>query len=97
MAEAEKITRFDPAAYVETDQDAIAYLEAAMESGNADRIARALGVVARARGMTEIARQTGMSRESLYKALSERGDPKLSSLMKVLRALGVRLTIAAKA
>ena len=67
-----------------------AYLEAALEENDAALIAAALGDIARAKGMTEIARQTGLGRESLYKALSPEGNPAFSTVLRVIRALGLR-------
>lgn len=69
-------------------------LSDAFASGEARYIATALGVVARARGMTEVAREAGVTREALYKALSEDGDPRLTTLVGVLKALGIRLSAA---
>lgn len=85
-------TLFDAAEFLDDPTSQAELLADAFESGNATYIAQALGVVARARGMTEIAREAGVTREALYKALSERGDPKLSTLLGVARALGVKLT-----
>lgn len=85
-------TLFDAAELLDDPASQAELLADAFESGNATYIAQALGVVARARGMTEIAREAGVTREALYKALSERGDPKLSTLLGVARALGVKLT-----
>ena len=85
-------TLFDAAELLDDSASQAELLADAFESGNATYIAQALGVVARARGMTEIAREAGVTREALYKALSERGDPKLSTLLGVARALGVKLT-----
>ncbi|MBF0391899.1 MAG: putative addiction module antidote protein [Alphaproteobacteria bacterium] len=73
------------------DERIAAYLEAALEEGDAALVAAALGDIARARGMTEIARQAGLGRESLYKALSPEGNPEFSTILKVVRALGLRL------
>jgi len=84
---------FDPAAYLDGDEAAAAYLESAMESGDAAVIADALGVIARARGMAGIAKQTGLSRESLGKALSAAGKPELSTVLGVVKALGLRLSV----
>lgn len=86
---------WDAAEHLETDEDMAAYLEAALEQGDAGLIAAALGDIARARGMTEIAQKTGLGRESLYKALSPTGNPALGTVLKVVRALG--LTLHAKA
>jgi probable addiction module antidote protein len=82
---------WDAAEHLETDEDMVAYLEAALESGDASLIAAALGDIARAKGMTEIAREAGLGRESLYKALSPEGNPEFATVLKVVRALGLRL------
>ena len=83
---------FDAAEFLDDETSQAELLADAFESGNAAYIANALGVVARARGMSSIARDAGVTREALYKALSETGDPKLSTLLGVLKALGVKLT-----
>lgn len=88
---------FDAADYLETAEDIRYYLEAAMEGNDARHIARALGAVARSKGMTEIARQTGLGRQALYTALSENGNPTLATLMAVLDALGLQLAVQPKA
>lgn len=92
-AKSETFSRYDTADYLSSEEEIIAYLEAAMEEGGDDSvyIARALGVVARARNMSQLARDTGMSREGLYKALSEDGNPSFATIMKVAHALGLRL------
>ena len=82
---------WDAAEHLETEEDMAAYLEAALEDGNPSLVAAALGDIARAKGMTEIARETGLGRESLYKALSADGNPEFSTILKVIRALGLRL------
>ena len=82
---------WDAAEHLEADEDMVAYLEAALESGDASLIAAALGDIARAKGMTEIAREAGLGRESLYKALSPDGNPEFATVLKVVRALGLRL------
>ena len=74
-----------------SDERIAAYLEAALEEGDAALVAAALGDIARAKGMGEIARLTGLGRESLYKALSPGGNPEFSTVLKVIRALGLRL------
>ncbi len=84
---------FDSADYLETPEDIAAYLAAAFEEGDPQMIPHAIGVDARAQGMTGIATATGLSRESLYRALSEGGNPQLSTIMKVLEELGLRLTV----
>ena len=90
-----KTTRFDSAEYLGSDEAVSAYLEEALETGDPAFIAQALGTVARARGMSQIAKETGLSRESLYKALSPEGNPEFSTVMRVMRALGLRLCVAA--
>ena len=82
---------WDPAEHLETEEDMAAYLEAALEEEDPALVAAALGDIARAKGMTQIARETGLGRESLYKALSPEGNPELATLLKVVRALGLRL------
>lgn len=69
-------------------------LSDALESGDAQYIAHALGVIAKARGMTSVAREAGVTREALYKALSEKGDPKFSTVLGVAKALGLKLTFS---
>jgi probable addiction module antidote protein len=85
---------WDAARHLTTDAEIVAYLEAALEDGDAAVIAAALGDVARARGMTDVARRAGLGRESLYKALSPGGNPELSTILRVLKALGLRLRAA---
>lgn len=87
-----KTTIWDAAEYLKTDEDITAYLEAAFEESDPALIAAALGDVARARGMTQIAREAGVGRESLYKALSKDGNPEFSTVLKVMVALGLKLT-----
>ena len=86
---------YDSADYLRTPEDVAAYLEAAFEDGDAALITHALGVVARAEGMTEIARQAGLTRASLYKALSADGRPEFATVLKVVQALGLKMTVAA--
>lgn len=86
-----KLLPWDPAEHLETEEDMAIYLEAALEEGESSLIAAALGDIARARGMTQLARDTGLGRESLYKALSPNGNPEFSTIMKVVQALGFRL------
>ncbi|HVX81513.1 MAG TPA: addiction module antidote protein [Devosiaceae bacterium] len=86
---------YDSADYLTSVEDIAAYLEAAFEDGDPAVITHALGVVARAEGMTEVARRAGLTRASLYKALSENGRPEFETVLKVLRALGLKLTVAA--
>ncbi|MCL4460598.1 MAG: putative addiction module antidote protein [Nitrospirae bacterium] len=86
-----KTRLWDPAEHLETEEDMAAYLEAALEEGDPTLITSALGDIARAKGMTQIARETGLGRESLYKALSAEGNPEFATVLKVLRSLGLRL------
>lgn len=76
---------------LDSDDRIAAYLEAALEENDSALIAAALGDIARAKGMSDIARQTGLGRESLYKALSSEGNPEFSTVLKVIHALGLRL------
>jgi len=82
---------FDPARYLTTEDDIAAYVTEALASGETAVIAQALGAVARARGVSDIARKTGLSRESLYRALSAEGNPELATVLRVMDALGLRL------
>lgn len=84
---------WDPAEHLETEADMAAYLEAALEEGESALVAAALGDVARAKGMTQVAREAGLGRESLYKALSPDGNPELATILKVLAALGLQLHV----
>jgi probable addiction module antidote protein len=92
-----KTRPFDAAEYLDDDQAIAEYLEEAMKVATEDSdpafLAQALGTVARARGMSQIAKDAGLSRESLYKALGAEGNPEFATVMRVLRALGLRLTI----
>jgi probable addiction module antidote protein len=90
-----KTIRFDSAACLDSDEAISAYLEEALETDDPAFIAQALGTVARARGMSQIAKETGLSRESLYKALSADGNPEFSSVIRVMQALGLRFSVAA--
>jgi len=89
----EIFSRYDSADYLKTEEDISAYLEAAAAEADDDPayLARALGVVARARNMSQLARDVGMSREGLNKALSGDGNPTLATIMKVAKALGLRV------
>jgi probable addiction module antidote protein len=90
---AEKFTCYDTADYLKADEDMVAYLDACIEDdpGDGSLIRVALGTIARARGMSQLARDTGISREGLYQALSAEGNPEFSTVMKVIRALKLRL------
>jgi probable addiction module antidote protein len=82
---------WDAAEHLQGPEDIAAYLGAALEDGDPKLIAAALGDIGRARGMAQLARDTGLSRESLYRALSAEGNPELGTVLKVLKALGVKL------
>lgn len=82
---------FDPAVYLETDEALAAYLTEALESGDAAFIADALGIAARARGMSQVAKDAGLSRENLYRALSPGGNPEFATVVRVLQALHLKL------
>jgi probable addiction module antidote protein len=88
-----KTTRYDVAEHLRTPKEMAAYLEASLDEakGDATFIAKALGDIARARGMAQVARDTGLSRESLYKALSGERSPDFDTILKVVNALGLRL------
>ncbi len=89
---AEKLTTFDPAEGLTTDEAIAAFMSEAFASEDASYIAHALGVVARAKGMTQIARETGLSREQLYRSFSENGNPTLKTTIAVMKALGIELS-----
>ena len=82
---------WDPAEHLKTEEDMAEYLEAALEEGDPTLIAAALGDIARAKGMTQVAREAGLGRESLYKALSPTGNPEFATILKVVAALGLQL------
>ena len=88
-----KLRKWDSAEHLKTDEDIALYLDACLEEAGDDPafIAKALGNVGRARGMSQLARDTGLGRESLYKALSGEGNPSFATILKVINALGVKL------
>jgi probable addiction module antidote protein len=86
---------WDAAEVLNTPADIAAYLDAYLEDGTPEELLRAVNTIARSRGMSELARETGISREALYRAFSENGNPTLDTLLRVMKALGVRLAIAA--
>jgi probable addiction module antidote protein len=90
---AAKTRLFDPAEYLDTAEAIAAYMTDALETGDPSFVADALGVIARARGMSEVAREAGVSRESLYRALSPNGNPEFGTVMRVAHALGLRLSV----
>ena len=87
-------TPWDPADHLETEEDMVAYLEAALEENDPALVTAALGDIARAKGMTQVARDAGLGRESLYKALSPTGNPEFATILKVVAALGLQLHAA---
>jgi probable addiction module antidote protein len=88
-------TIWDPATHLATADDEAAYLEAALQDGDPQLVAAALGDIARAKGMSQVARDAGLGRESLYKSLSSSGNPELSTILKVITALGLELHVTA--
>lgn len=99
MAKKVKTSPFDPADYINSPEDVAAFLQAAFneafEANDPGFIAHALGIVARSKGMTQIADKAGRSREQLYKSLSLDGNPTLATTMSIMRELGVKLTAEA--
>jgi probable addiction module antidote protein len=89
-----KTRPFDPAEFLDDDETIAAFIDAAIEEDDAAGIAHALGVVARARGMTQVARDAGVARESLYKTLSADGNPGLDTLLRVMKALRLKLSVS---
>jgi probable addiction module antidote protein len=87
-----KLKKYDAAEYLETQEDIAIYMEEAFNTGEPALIAHCLGVVARAKGMSEIAAKSGIARERLYKAFSKDGNPTLKTLLAVMNALGLDLT-----
>ncbi len=87
-------TPWDPVDHLKTEEDMVAYLEAALEEADPALVAAALGDIARAKGMTQVARDAGLGRESLYKALSPAGNPEFATILKVVAALGLQLHAA---
>ncbi|MDI1269355.1 MAG: putative addiction module antidote protein [Polaromonas sp.] len=89
----EKFTRWDPVDDLKTDEDVALYFQACVDEdpGDGSLVRAALGDIARARGMSQLARDTGLAREGLYKALSPEGNPEFATVMKVIKALGLKL------
>jgi probable addiction module antidote protein len=90
---AEKFSRYDTADYLETEEDIRLYLEACQEEGDPALVAAALGDIARARNMSQLAKDVGMTRAGLYKALSPDGNPSFATISKVAKALGLKVTV----
>jgi probable addiction module antidote protein len=89
-----KTVPWDVVDQLKTDEDVAHYLEAVFEDGDPALITAALGDVARAKGMSQVAREAGLGRESLYKALSPEGNPEFATVLKVIRALGLKIKVA---
>lgn len=89
-----KITRLDLADHIKTEQDAVRYLEAALEDGDAKLIQAVLGHIARSKGMTDIAKRIGVGRESLYKSLKLGGNPSFATVLKVIKTPGLSLKVS---
>lgn len=89
-----KTRPFDAVRYLDDDATRAAYLSAALETCDTGLIAEALGTLARSRGMTTVATETGLARESLYRALSSTGNPELATVLGVMKALGLKLSAA---
>ncbi|MBF0203869.1 MAG: putative addiction module antidote protein [Desulfamplus sp.] len=87
------LPEFDMAQYIKSDADIVEYLSQVLEEGNSGELAAALGHIAKARGMTEIAKASGIKRESLYKALNPNSHPRFDTIQRVCKALGVKLTV----
>lgn len=92
-----KLRKWDSAEHLKNEEDIAAYFDACLEEGGDDAafIAKSLGVIARARGMSRLAADTGLGRESLYKALSGEGNPSFATVLKVIKALGLKLHVQA--
>jgi hypothetical protein len=84
-------TTWDPVEHFQSEEDMAAYIEAALQDGDPALVTAALGDIARAKGMSQVAREAGLGRESLYKALSPSGNPEFATVMRVIAALGLRL------
>ncbi|MCY0388531.1 putative addiction module antidote protein [Robbsia sp. Bb-Pol-6] len=91
----EKLSTYDPAAALVDSEEIAVFMADAFETGDVGYIAKALGIVARARGMSQIASETGLSREQLYRSFSENGNPTLKTTLAVMKALGVEITTKA--
>jgi probable addiction module antidote protein len=89
--------KWDPAEYIETKEDVIATLEVAFEENDLEFLLSVIGDIARSKGMTQIARDLGVTREALYKSLSSEGNPSFNTVMKILDTLGFRLRVEQKA
>lgn len=88
-----ELKAWDASEHLDSEEMVFAYMNAAMEEGDATLFTAALGDIARARGMTDIARKAGLSRESLYRALSRDGNPEFATIVKVMNAMGLRMSV----
>lgn len=88
-----KAAKWDASEYLESETDIVAYLNAALEDGDTSVIATALGDIARAKGMTQLAKETGITRDGLYKAFSPTGNPSFDTVQKVVRVFGLKLDV----
>ena len=95
MGDVMRVTEFDPSAYLDSEEAIAEYLTAALEEGDTDIFLLAVGHVAKARGMTALAKDAGLGRESLYKALAPGAKPRYETVQKVLQSLGVKITLSA--
>lgn len=86
-----KVRKWDVVEYLKTEEDMLLYFDACLEEGDPALITATLGDIARAKGMSQVARDTGISREGLYKALSGEGNPEFATVLKVMKALGLKL------
>jgi probable addiction module antidote protein len=91
-----KLSKFDAAEYLDSPEMITAYLNEALETGDSKYISQAIGTIARAKGMTEVAKESGLSRENLYRSLSEDGTPEFGTIMKVLGAMDIQLEVKPK-
>ncbi len=96
MISVKDLKNFDPAEYLESDEDIAIFLDEAFKSGSAKHIVNALGIVAKAKGMTQVAQQCGIRREQLYRSLEESEGPTLQTLLPILQALRLQLDVSLK-
>ena len=88
-----KLTKWDSTDYLKSEDDIKNYIAACLDEGDPKLIPHALGIIAKARGMTQLAKDTGLTREGLYKALSDQGNPEFTTVMKVFKGLGLKLSV----
>lgn len=96
MISVKDLKNFDPAEYLESDEDIAIFLDEAFKSGSAKHIVNALGIVAKAKGMTQVAQQCGIRREQLYRSVEESEGPTLQTLLPILQALRLQLDVSLK-